>query len=105
MAHKFKKIWVVSIMVINNNVQAVAGTYAATHGRNARHTGGAGKMQFRDELLISQEAQNFNAMLQKLKNVDDVRMDKVEFYANAIQSGNYSVPSADIADKMLLGGF
>lgn len=32
---------------------------------------------------------------------DDVRTDKVESLRAAIASGSYSVPSADIADKMI----
>jgi flagellar biosynthesis anti-sigma factor FlgM len=83
----------------------VAGTYALNQNRNVRRSAEPGATSFRDELVISKEAQDFGSMLKKLKAMDDVRPEKVDFYTKAIQSGRYNVPSADIADKMLGGIF
>jgi anti-sigma28 factor (negative regulator of flagellin synthesis) len=44
-------------------------------------------------------------MLQELKGMGEVRQDKVDFYTSAIESGNYDVPSANIASRMLSSRF
>ena len=88
-------------MIIGNNVQAVAGAYAVNQNRNMRRNEVQSAAAPRDEIVISQEGQSFSSMLKELKLEDTVRPDVVDSYKQAIQNGEYSVPAADIAGKML----
>ncbi|WP_313757463.1 flagellar biosynthesis anti-sigma factor FlgM [Tissierella sp.] len=54
-----------------------------------------------DELKISEKAIEFQYALQKLKDVEDIRMDKVEDIKNQVQSGAYHVDGKKIAEKIL----
>lgn len=54
-----------------------------------------------DQLKISENAVEFQYGLQKLKNVEDIRMDKVETIKAQIQAGTYNVDGKQIAEKML----
>ena len=89
-------------MIINNNVQAVAGAYAVSQpGTAARRVQNTAQTTARDSFVPSQEGQSFRAMLQELKNTDDVRSNKVEYFEKAIANGTYNVSSYDIAGSML----
>lgn len=54
-----------------------------------------------DEIKISEKAMEYQFALQKLKNVDDVRMDKVQTIKKQIENGTYEVDSKKIAEKIL----
>ena len=54
-----------------------------------------------DQLKISDEAIDFQYALQKLKNVDDIRMEKVENIKAQIQAGTYEISGSKIAEKMI----
>ena len=89
-------------MHINNNIQAIAGAYQVNStGSLKRKAAPEEKSVAKDEVQLSSEAQSFSSMLQKLKGMDDVRQDKVDFYTKAIENGEYDVPAANIASKML----
>ena len=88
-------------MVINNNVQAIAGAYAVNQNRGARTGSAQGAAQFKDQVAISKEGQSFSSMLKELRGDDEIRQDKVDFYAEAIRNGSYSVSGRDIAEKII----
>lgn len=89
-------------MIINNTIQAVTGAYASSTSSNVKAKAKSNEtVNAKDEIVLSSEAQNFSATLQQLKGRNDVRQDKVDYYAQQIQSGNYTVEANDIADKML----
>ncbi|WP_333656983.1 flagellar biosynthesis anti-sigma factor FlgM [Tissierella praeacuta] len=54
-----------------------------------------------DELKISEKAIEFQYALQKLKDVEDIRVDKVEYIKEQVQSGSYHVDGKKIAEKIL----
>lgn len=54
-----------------------------------------------DHLKISDEAMDFQYALQKLKDVDDIRIEKLETIKAQIQAGTYEIDSNKIAEKML----
>lgn len=54
-----------------------------------------------DQFKISEKAVEFQYGLQKLKNVEDIRMDKVETIKAQIQAGTYHVDGKKIAEKIL----
>ena len=92
-------------MIINNYIQSVAGVYSANQPTAARRTEAAQETLRRDEFVPSKEGQSFRAMLEKLKNMDEVREDKVADLKAAVQNGAYGVSSEDIAAKMLATRF
>lgn len=54
-----------------------------------------------DKIKISDKAIEFQFALQKIKDVEEIRMDKVEEIKNKIQTGSYYVEGKKIAEKML----
>ena len=86
-----------------NNVNSPAKFYptsvAASHYASA--TGNVRAAQKNDAFTPSREAQSFSEMLKKLRDLPDVREDKVSEFQEKISSGQYYVPSADIAASIL----
>lgn len=54
-----------------------------------------------DQLKISDTAMDFQFALQKLKDVDDIRMEKVEGLKQQIKAGTYIVDGNKIAEKIM----
>ncbi len=54
-----------------------------------------------DQIKISEKAIEFQYALQKIKDVEEIRMDKVENIKNQVQAGSYYVEGKKIAEKML----
>lgn len=54
-----------------------------------------------DQVKISDKAIDFQYALQRLKNVEDVRMDKVEKLKKEIDSGTYKIDGNKIAEKIM----
>ena len=55
----------------------------------------------RDELTISSQAKDFATVMSALRNVPDVREEKVAELSSAVQDGTYSVPSGDVSSKLI----
>jgi len=55
----------------------------------------------KDELTLSGSARDFSVVLKALKNVPDVRKDKVEAISKKIENGEYSVPAEDVAARIV----
>lgn len=53
-----------------------------------------------DDIKISERAMDFQFALQKIKNVEEVRVDKVENIKKQIQTGTYEIDGRKIADKI-----
>lgn len=86
--------------MIINNLKPYANLYGATAIGTTKKSAQVSK-SFKDEMLLSNEAQSFKAMLSKLKNVSEVRQDKVDQYSQMIQNGTYDVKSENIAASLL----
>lgn len=89
-------------MIINSNLQGVVGAYQVNSASSAKRVQNKAPLSFKDEVQLSQSAETFRSAMKKLQNVSEVREDKVAFYTNAIESGNYNVTAANIASKMLM---
>ena len=87
-------------MIINNNIQSIAGIYS-NHSSNNKIAKAGREEEKRDEIHISQEGQNVREMLNKMNEMDDVRHDRVAELENLIASGNYHVSSRELAESML----
>jgi len=55
----------------------------------------------RDELSISSQAKDIQTAMKALKDIPDIRKDKVEAIQKKIEAGTYQVREEDIADKIL----
>ncbi len=53
-----------------------------------------------DDIKISERAMEFQFALQKIKNVEEVRVDKIENIKKQIQAGTYEIDGRKIADKI-----
>lgn len=87
-------------MKIWEGVPKVSGIYDSGKNVNkAEKTDGVtGK---KDVVSISNQAKDFQTAMKALKEIPDIRKDKVEELALKIESGTYKVSEEDIADKIL----
>ncbi len=88
-------------MIISNKaaVQRVAQVYQDQRQAN-RIRKQAGNPTFNDEVTLSAEGKEMQAMLQKLKNVPDIRP-QAEEIKMAVQDGTYQVSTQQIARAIL----
>lgn len=93
--------------MIVNNVNSSSKYYSnsVSATRYANTTAGVRGVQRNDAFTPSQAAQNFSEMLNKLKNTSEVREDRVNELQQRIASGQYFVPSSDIATSLLTNRF
>lgn len=89
-------------MIINNNIQSILKTYGDNKTVKAvKSENKTTSISKQDEVVLSSQAQAFSQVLQKAKNMSDVRVDKVKTLSAQVDSGTYSVDSRSIAEKML----
>ena len=88
-------------MIINGNVQAVAGAYSVSSSGSVKRTASTREVERGDEVFLSHEGQSFSSMLQKLQNMDEVRGEKVQALGAQIASDSYNVPNENIAASLL----
>lgn len=55
----------------------------------------------KDAVSISNKAKDFQTVMKALKDVPDIRQEKLNELADRYDSGNYDVSGNDIADKVL----
>lgn len=58
------------------------------------------KVSEKDEIKFSERAMDYQFALNKLKEVPDIRVEKVEKLKKEIQTGNYNISGKEIVDKM-----
>ncbi len=84
-----------------NYTPKVVGT-TKTYGKK---TGKATKVKrslvAKDEMSISSSAKDVQLASKAIKNVPDVRVDKIKALKEQIDNGTYNVSAIDIADKMI----
>lgn len=86
-------------MKIWGNIPKVSGIYnnASKVDKSSR----VGEVASRkDELTISGTAKDFNVAMKAVRQVPDIRQDKVDAILNKMENGNYSVPVSDVAQKI-----
>ncbi len=59
----------------------------------------------KDVVSISNQAKDFQTVMKGIKEVPDIRIDKVNELASRYESGNYDVNGSDVADKILKSMF
>lgn len=60
-----------------------------------------GAVQPKDEVILSSNGQEFSHILQAIRNLPDVREDKVKDLSAQLDAGSYSVRARDIAEKIM----
>lgn len=90
-------------MIINNNVQGIAGAYlrnvspVKTVVRNDK-----GYQQPKDEIQLSSTARTFQGPLRKLRSkAGEVRQDRVAFFEAQLANGSYRIDPEGIAEKIM----
>ena len=87
-------------MKIWGDIPKIPGIY--DRQQNVKKINGTPKAVSRkDELSISGQAKDYQAVLRALKNIPDIRKDKVDELSEKYNSGNYDVSGKDIADKII----
>ena len=90
-------------MYVSNNsaLQALASLYNNEQVKSVRRTQQAEGASFKDELVLSQEAQSFSDMLSELKTMDEVRSEKVDNFAQQMKSGSYEPDVSAVAERIM----
>lgn len=92
-------------MIINGNVQAVAGAYSVSSTSSVKRAYSAQAVAKNDEVQLSREGQSFSSLLQKLQGMDEVREDRVNDLRAKLADGSYNVSSENLAASMLKARF
>ncbi|NLK86719.1 MAG: flagellar biosynthesis anti-sigma factor FlgM [Clostridiaceae bacterium] len=91
-------------MRIPGDISKITGVYGSQ--KNIGRVGRTGAVASKKDVLsISSEAKDFQTVYRALKEVPDIRADKVRSLETSIGSGTYSVKGRDVADKVIKGGF
>ncbi len=59
----------------------------------------------KDVVSISNEAKDFQTVLKAVRDIPDIRSEKINQYAEKYEAGNYDVSGKDIADKIIKNAF
>ena len=92
-------------MIISNNnginkAGKVYGIEQIKSGRSVRESGKSGASR-NDEVLLSAEAQELQQVVSAIKALPGVREDRVAELTPLVESGQYKVDAAKIADQMI----
>ena len=91
-------------MRISGNVQGVTGIY--TNEKRISKVENVNKISLgRDDIKISSKAKDFSVAMNALKNVPDIRQDRVDEISKKLADNDYKVSGDDIADKILNDSF
>jgi negative regulator of flagellin synthesis FlgM len=87
-------------MKITGNVSGVYGVYDNKKGVN-RIGSTAGVSSKKDVVSISNNAKDFQTVMKAIKEVPDVRQEKVSALTDKYEAGSYNVAGSDTADKII----
>ena len=90
------------MIIYNKPVQGVNKAYNDTgkSGSGIKSTASA-TVQRPDELILSPAAKGIQQAVAQIKDLPDVRQDKVDEIAQQIAQGSYNVAASDISDAIL----
>jgi negative regulator of flagellin synthesis FlgM len=91
-------------MRIPGDISKITGVYGAQKNRGrVERTGTVASKK--DVLSISTEAKDFQTVYRALREVPDIRGDKVSSIETSIGNGSYNVSGRDVADKVIKSVF
>ena len=80
----------------------------STYGKQGKNTSAVSETKSsmkKDDITISSFAKEYQIVMKKLKDVPDVRAEKVNEILNKINSNTYDVSGKDVADKIIRSVF
>lgn len=90
------------MMISKAQIQQVMKQYGDnTRVNKNEKTGSTSAARRVDEVTLSQEALNAQQLQKHMKDIPDVREERVQILQERIQSGTYNVSGEDIAEKMI----
>lgn len=89
------------MIISGKQIQNVLKVYSDNHQVKKTKPDKSGQAQGKDEVVLSSQAQEFAQILQDIKNLPDVREEKVKEITERIASGNYRVEAGVVAEKMI----
>ena len=87
-------------MKIWGDIPKVTGIYGNV-GKTEKLSGRNTVVSRKDELTLSGPAKDFSVVMKALRDVPDIRKDKVEALSERIGKGEYSVPAEDVAARIM----
>ncbi len=87
-------------MKIWGNIPKVTGVYGNT-GKIDKQAKVGEVASKKDEFSISGTAKDFTSIMKALRQIPDIRQDKVDEITQKIERGQYSVKATDVAGKIV----
>ncbi|MGI6084082.1 MAG: flagellar biosynthesis anti-sigma factor FlgM [Acetivibrionales bacterium] len=87
-------------MKIWGNIPKVSGIYGST-GKIDRPSKVGEASSKKDELSISGTAKDFGIAMRAVRQIPDVRQEKINGIIQKMNSGNYMVKASDVAEKIV----
>ena len=91
-------------MKIWGDIPRISGIYDKQKN-TGRIEKGSGVFSKKDVVSISGQAKDFQTVMKAVRNVPDIRADRVKELAEKFESGNYNVSGRDIAEKIIKSSF
>lgn len=82
-------------------IDAINRVYDTYSTKNASATIKTNKTEGKDQVALSTQAKDFATIKNMLKEVPEVRQDKVDSLKEQINNGTYNVSSQEVAQKIL----
>lgn len=89
------------MIISGKQVQGILKVYNEQKSLGKLAKNDSGKIDKKDEVILSSNAQEFGQLLQSLKNMSDVRPERVQELSHQIDGGTYRVSGKAVADKMI----
>lgn len=87
-------------MKIWGELPKVLGIYDK-HSNVGKPEKAAGAVRGKDMLSISEGGKDYQAALKALKDIPDIRTDKVEDLGRRYEAGSYDISGKEVADKII----
>ena len=84
-----------------NSANKVYGADSVKAGKGVRNTTATAAARRSDEVVLSSEAQGLQQQIAAIKALPDVRQDRVNELTLKIESGQYRIDAAKLADQMI----
>jgi len=92
-------------MKINGNIEKIMRIYKKqpVQNKKANRVSKTETVHKSDKIELSREAKDFQAALDAVKQIPDIRQDKVEEIKSKILTGAYNVSAEEVAGKIVEG--
>jgi negative regulator of flagellin synthesis FlgM len=89
-------------MISNAQIQQVLKQYGDNStAKKTEKSGGTAAVQRADAVILSQEALNVHQLQKSLRDIPEVRVDRIRTLVEQVESGTYNVSGEEIAEKII----